>query len=144
VLVRSPPSLLSSRLNSPRSLSLSLQGRCSRTLIIFAALNWILSSSFPSLLNRRTYKGPSTFLPQQTTFAPEWLSLPWRFSSPTCATLQVVRNPKVLQWVVLNSCSLALENKAFKQAIITRSGLGWSKDGCMEYSLELSKIFRNC
>lgn len=41
------------------------------------------------------------------------------------------------------SCSLALENKAVKQVIITRSGLGWSKNGCMECSLELSKMFRN-
>ena len=48
--MRSPYSLLFSRLNKPNSLSLSLQERCSSPLITFVALLWTLSNSPPSFL----------------------------------------------------------------------------------------------
>jgi len=49
-IAKIPPSLLFSRLNSPRSLSLSSYVRCSSPLIIFVVLCWTLSSmSMPVL-----------------------------------------------------------------------------------------------
>jgi len=49
--MRSPLSLLFSKLNSPRALSLSSQWRCSRTLTIFIALRRTLSGRSLSFLN---------------------------------------------------------------------------------------------
>ena len=48
--MRSPYSLLFSRLNEPSSLSLPSQGRCSSPLIIFVAFLWTLSNSSTSFL----------------------------------------------------------------------------------------------
>ncbi|KAK4816023.1 hypothetical protein QYF61_011013 [Mycteria americana] len=48
--IRSPPSLLFSRLNNPNSLSLSSQERCSSPRIIFVALLWTCSNSSMSFL----------------------------------------------------------------------------------------------
>jgi len=55
--VKSPQSLLSSRLRSPNSLSLSSQGRCSSPLIFFTVLLWTCSKSSMSFFcveNTRT------------------------------------------------------------------------------------------
>ncbi|KAK4819472.1 LOW QUALITY PROTEIN: hypothetical protein QYF61_004698 [Mycteria americana] len=49
-VIRSPRSLLFSRLNNPSSLSLSLEERCSSPRIIFVALLWPCSSSSMSFL----------------------------------------------------------------------------------------------
>ena len=48
--MRSPLSLLFSRLNSPSSFSLSSQERCSSPLIIFVALLWTHSNRSTSFL----------------------------------------------------------------------------------------------
>ena len=48
--IRSPWSLLLSRLKSPSSLSLTSKGRCSSSLIIFEALLWTHSNSSMSFL----------------------------------------------------------------------------------------------
>ena len=54
IFLNSPQSLLLSRLNSPSSLSLSSQERCSIPWIIFVALLWMCPNSSMSLL----YWGP--------------------------------------------------------------------------------------
>ena len=46
--IRSPQSLLFSRLRSPNSLSLSLKGRCFTPPIVFVALLWTCSNSLMS------------------------------------------------------------------------------------------------
>ena len=48
--IRSPLSLLFSRLNRPSSLSLSSQGRCPRPFTVFVALRWTLSKRSLSFL----------------------------------------------------------------------------------------------
>ncbi|KAK4820562.1 hypothetical protein QYF61_001625 [Mycteria americana] len=50
--MRSPRSLLFSRLNSPNSLSLSSQDRCSSPQVIFMSLLWTCSNSSMSFLCR--------------------------------------------------------------------------------------------
>ena len=55
--MRSPLSLLFSKLSKPSSLSLSSEGQFSSSLIIFVALLWTLSNSSTSFL----YWGPQTW-----------------------------------------------------------------------------------